>query len=510
MTELVSLKGIVKHFPGVLANDNVDFTLIRGEIHALLGENGAGKTTLMNILYGLYRPDSGEIYIEGRRVEISSPRDAIKLGVGMVHQNFKLIPSHTILENIILGLKEVGFIINYKKISEEIRKLAESYGWRINPNAYVWQLTAGEKQQVELLKLLYRDARILILDEPTSVLTPQECRILFQALRRMTKEGKGIIFITHKLDEVFAISDRVTVMRKGRVVITKETNKTDMSELAQYMVGRPVLFTIEKKESKPSGEAIIIKNLKAFNDKGVLALKGVELVVKKNEIVGVIGVTGNGQQELVEVIAGLRKAAEGSILIDGINIVNSSPDRIIKLGVAYIPPEPLKYSIAPNLTIVDNLFMKAYRYKPYSNGILINWKKIYKKADELIKNFQIVSPSLSTKAKSLSGGNLQRLILARELSGLIGDKIPKLIVAAYPTKGLDIGATEFVHKTLIGYSRKGSGILFISEDIEEALMISDRVAVMHDGRIVGIFKPGEVDIEKIGLMMAGVQVASAI
>jgi len=508
LEELVSLRGIVKHFPGVLANDNVDFTLRRGEIHALLGENGAGKTTLMNILYGLYRPDSGEIYVKGRRVEISSPRDAIKLGVGMVHQNFKLIPSHTILENIILGLKEVGLIINYKKISEEIKKLAESYGWRINPDTYVWQLTAGEKQQVELLKLLYRDAHILIFDEPTSVLTPQECRILFQALRRMAKEGKGIIFITHKLDEVLAISDRVTVMRKGKVVITKETNKTDVSELAQYMVGRPVLFTIEKERSQPSGEAIIIKNLKAFNDKGVLALKGVDLVVMNNEIVGIIGVTGNGQQELVEVIAGLRKAVEGSLIIDGTNIVNSTPDKIIELGVAYIPPEPLRYSVAPNLTIIDNLFLKAYRYKPYSNGIMINWRKIHEKANELIKNFQIVSPSLSAKAKSLSGGNLQRLILARELSGLIGERIPRLIVAAYPTKGLDIGAAEFVHKTLIEYSRKGSGILFVSEDIEEALMISDRVAVMYDGRIISIFRPGEIDIEKIGLMMAGVEIAS--
>lgn len=508
MEELVSLRRIVKRFPGVLANDNVDFTLMKGEIHALLGENGAGKTTLMNILYGLYRPDSGEIYVEGRKVEIGSPKDALRIGIGMVHQNFKLIPSHTITENIILGLKQAGFIINHKKISEEIKKLAESYGWRINPNAYVWQLTAGEKQQVELLKILYRDAKILILDEPTSVLTPQECRILFQALRRMAREGKGIIFITHKLDEVFSISDRVTVMRKGRVVVTKETCETNMSQLAQYMVGRPVLFAIEKKESKPSGEAIIIRNLKAFNDKGVLALKGVNLAVMKNEIVGIVGVTGNGQQELVEVIAGLRKATEGSLIVDDVNIVNSSPDKIIELGIAYIPPEPLRYGIALNLTIADNLFMKAYRYKPYSNGILVNWKKIYDKAEELVREFQIVPPILSAKARSLSGGNIQRLILARELSGLIGDKIPRLIVAAYPTKGLDVGATEFVHKTLIDYSRKGSGILFVSEDIEEALMISDRIGVMYDGKIVSVFNPGEVDIDKIGLMMAGVESAS--
>ncbi|MEM2016034.1 MAG: ABC transporter ATP-binding protein [Nitrososphaerota archaeon] len=507
MEELVSLRGIIKHFPGVIANDNVSFTLRKGEIHALLGENGAGKTTLMNILYGLYRPDIGEIYVEGRKVEINSPKDAITLGIGMVHQNFKLIPSHTVLENIILGLKKSGLVIKSRKIGEEIKKLAESYGWRINPNAYVWQLTAGEKQQVELLKILYRDAKILILDEPTSVLTPQECRILLQALRRMAKEGKGIIFITHKLDEVFAISDRVTVMRKGRVLVTKETSETNMSELAQYMVGRPVIFTIEKKESRPSGEAITIKNLKAFNDKGVLALKDVNLKVMKNEIVGIIGVTGNGQQELVEVIAGLRKASGGSLIVDGVNIINSSPEKIIELGIAYIPPEPLRYGIAPNLTVLDNLFMKAYRYKPYSNGVIVNWKKIYNKAEELIREFQIVPENPYAKARSLSGGNLQRLILARELSGLIGEKIPRLIVAAYPTKGLDVGATEFVHKTLIEYSRKGSGILFVSEDIEEALMISDRVAVMHDGKIVRVFRPGEVDIDKIGLMMAGVEIA---
>lgn len=508
MEELVSLRGIVKSFPGVLANDNVDFTVRRGEVHALLGENGAGKTTLMNILYGLYHPDKGEIFIEGRKVEINSPKDAIKLGIGMVHQNFKLISSHTVLENIILGLKEVGFIINRKKISKEVGELAASYGWRINPNAYVWQLTAGEKQQVELLKLLYRDARILILDEPTSVLTPQECKILFQALRRMANEGKGIIFITHKLGEVFAISDRVTVMRRGRVVVSRETSEASMSELANYMVGRPVLFTIKKKEFQPAGEAMIIKNLKALDDKGVLALKGINLTVMRNEILGIIGITGNGQQELVEVIAGLRKAAEGSILINGVNIVNSSPEKIIELGVAFIPPEPLRYGVAPNLTVADNLFMKAYRYKPYSNGVLIDWKTIYKKAEELIRAFQIASPSLSAKARCLSGGNLQRLILARELSGLIEDRLPRLIVAAYPTKGLDVGAAEFVHKTLIEYSSKGSGILFISEDIDEALMICDRVAVMYDGKIASVFKPGELDIEEIGLLMAGVEAVS--
>ncbi|MEN2975086.1 MAG: ABC transporter ATP-binding protein [Candidatus Caldarchaeales archaeon] len=505
MKELVNLKGIVKKFPGVVANDNVDFILNKGEIHALLGENGAGKTTLMNILYGLYKPDSGEIYVDGRLVEIKSPKDAIKLGIGMVHQNFKLIPSHTVLENIILGLKDVGFIINNKKIREEIRKLSDQYGWKIDPNTYVWQLSAGEKQQVELLKILYRKSKILILDEPTSVLTPQECRHLFNALRRMAEEGKGIIFITHKLDEAMTLCDRITVMRRGRVVAVKNANETDVVELANYMVGRPLLFNLKKSKTYSDEELLIVRNLKAFGDTGILALKNVNLTIKKNEILGVIGVTGNGQQELAEVLAGLRRAVDGQIIVEGINVVNSNPQKMIELGIAYIPPEPMKYGIAPNLSIVDNLFLKAYRYKPYSRKSIIDWEKMKNKAEEIIARFNIVCPSISAKARSLSGGNIQRLILARELSELVGGVRPKLIIASYPTKGLDVAAAEFVNNTLIEYSKLGTSILYITEDVEEAMIVCDRVAVIHDGRIIGIFKPGEVNMEKVGLMMAGVE-----
>ena len=502
---LVLMKDIVKRFPGVLANDHVTFELRRGEVHALLGENGAGKTTLMNILYGLYKPDSGEIYVKGRKANIRSPRDAIRLGIGMVHQHFRLIPTHTVTENIILGLKEAGFVINYKKMNEEIKRLAESYGWKINPDARMWQLSAGEKQQVEILKALYRKAEILILDEPTSVLTPQETRALFRAVRRMAEEGKGVIFITHKLEEVMEVSDRVTVMRKGRVVITKNTRDTNPQELANYMVGRPVIFEIEKKELQPGDPVAVIKDLYAMSDKGVLALKGVNLEVRRNEILGLAGVTGNGQVELVEVITGLRKAVKGRVIIDGKDVTNRSPREIMELGVAYIPPETLRWGVVPSLRVVDNLFLKAYRYPPFSKSAVIDWKKVYEKAEELIREFEIITPSPFVKTRTLSGGNIQRLILARELSGIIGGGVPKLIVAAYPTKGLDVGATEFVLKTLVKYRDMGSGVLLVSEDLEEILRVSDRVAVIFDGKIMGVFKSSEADIEEIGLLMAGVK-----
>ena len=502
MEELVVLRGIVKRFPGVIANDHVDFTLRKGEVHALLGENGAGKTTLVNILYGLYKPDEGEIYVKGRKVELKSPRDAIELGIGMVHQNFRLIETHTVLENIVLGAKDLEFKIDFKKHGEKIRKLAETYGWKIDPEMKIWQLSAGEKQQVELLKILYRGADILILDEPTSVLTPQETRELFRALRRMAAEGKGIIFITHKLNEVVEVSDRVTVMRKGKVVITKNTRETTQEELANYMVGRPVVFRPETAETRPGNEIAKIIDLEALSDKGVPALRKVNLTIRSSEIVGIAGISGNGQVELAEVIVGLRKATGGRVIIDGVDVTNEDPKRIIELGVAYIPPESTRWGIIQDMRIVDNLFLKAYRYPPYSNRLILNWKKIFEDSEKLVRKFEIITPSIFAKARSLSGGNIQRLILARELSGLIGGKIPKLIIAAYPTKGLDVGATEFVHKTLMKYKKLGSGILFISEDLDEIMMLSDRIAVMLEGRITGILSREEADIEKLGLLMS--------
>jgi len=502
LSDLVVLKGIVKRFPGIIANDHVDFTLRRGEVHALLGENGAGKTTLMNILCGLYKPDEGEIFVKGRRVELKSPRDAINLGIGMVHQNFRLIETHTVLENIILGAKNLEFKIDFEKHEEEITRLAESYGWKIDPKAKVWQLSAGEKQQVELLKILYRGAEILILDEPTSVLTPHETRMLFKALRRMASEGKGIIFITHKLNEVMEVSDRVTVMRKGRVVVTKNTSETNPRELANYMIGKAVTFTPEKSEAAPGKEVAKVVNLEALSDKGVPALRNVNLTIRSGEILGIAGVSGNGQIELAEVMIGLRKASRGKVIIDGVDVTNKSTREIIELGVAYIPPESVKWGILPEMRIVDNLFLKAYRYPPYANKLSLNWKKIFEEAEKLVKEFEIMTPSIFTKARSLSGGNIQRLVLARELSGLIGGEIPKLIIAAYPTKGLDVGAANFVHRTLLKYKRLGSGILFISEDLDEIMMLSDRIAVMLEGRITGLLPREEANLEKIGLLMS--------
>ena len=502
MSDLVVLKGIVKRFPGVLANDHVDFTLRSGEVHALLGENGAGKTTLMNVLYGLYSPDEGEIYVKGKRVRFKSPRDAIELGIGMVHQNFRLVESHTVLENIVLGASDLGFKIDFKKYGEKITRLAESYGWRIDPYARIWQLSAGEKQQVELLRILYRGADILILDEPTSVLTPHETRELFKALRRMTSEGKGVIFITHKLNEVMEVSDRVTVMRKGKVVITKKTSETNPVELANYMVGRLVTTTPSKSASRPNGVIAQIIDLEALSDKGTLALRKINLSIRRGEILGIAGVSGNGQVELAEVMAGLRKAIGGRVIIDGVDVTNKSSREIIELGVAYIPPENVKWGIIQEMRVVDNLFLKAYRYPPYSNKLFLRWGRIFKEAEKLVKEFGVITPSIFTKARSLSGGNIQRLILARELSGLIGGKAPKLIIAAYPTKGLDVAAASFVHSTLLKYRELGSGILFISEDLDEILKLSDRIAVMLEGRVTGVLERGEADVEKIGLLMS--------
>ncbi|MEM1976982.1 MAG: ABC transporter ATP-binding protein [Nitrososphaerota archaeon] len=498
---LVELRGIVKKFPGVLANDRVDFELRRGEVHALLGENGAGKTTLMNILYGLYRPDEGEIYIRGRRVELRSPRDAISLGIGMVHQNFKLVESHTVLENIILGLRENGLRIDFESHRRRITELAERYGWRIDPMARIWQLSAGEKQQVELLKILYRGAEILILDEPTSVLTVQETRRLFEALRRMAAEGKGVIFITHKLNEVMEVSDRVTVMRKGKVIITKDTRETTKMELANYMIGRQIIFGRREASAKPGAVVLKILDLKVLGDRGYPAVNGVSLEVRRGEILGVAGVSGNGQVELAEAIAGLRKPMAGRILLNGVDATGMDAGKMIELGVAYIPPEGNKLGIVPEFRVVDNLFLKAYRYPPYSNKILLNWRRMLGKARELVEEFGVVTPSVLSKAKSLSGGNIQRLILARELSGIVGGA-PRLIVAAYPTKGLDVGATEFVHDLLMRYKEMGSGIIFISEDLEELLLLSDRIAVMSGGRIRGVLAREEADAEKIGLLMS--------
>jgi len=494
----VKMVGIVKRFPGVIANDHIDFEVHVGEVHALLGENGAGKTTLMNILYGLYKPDEGEIYVWGRKVKIHSPRDAIRLGIGMVHQHFMLIPNFTVAENIVLGTKlPRAPLLDIKEAYRRIEELSKKYGLKVDPKAYIWQLSVGEQQRVEILKLLYRNARILILDEPTSVLTPSETVELFKALRRMANEGRAVIFITHKLKEVFAVADRVTVLRRGKRIATLPVSQTNERELARMMVGREVFLTIPRTPVKPGKEVLIVENVLAMGDKGLPALKGVSLRVREGEIVGVAGVAGNGQKELVEVIIGLRKVVKGKIIINGIDVTNKSPEFIQKLGVAYIPENRMR-GVIPDLPILKNLIIGMHKEPPIAQRLTINFKNAQNFARKLIREYNIVAPSEFTPVKYLSGGNIQRLVLARELS-----RKPKLLIAEQPTRGLDIGATEYVRKKILEQRNRGCGILLISEDLDEIVSMSDRIIVMYEGSIVGELSAKEADLETLGLLMSG-------
>ena len=492
------MRGIVKRFPGVVANDHIDLEVKAGEIHALLGENGAGKTTLMNILYGIYRPDEGEIYVRGRKVTISSPKDAIQLGMGMVHQHFMLVYPHTVAENIALGLSTSSLLFPLREIEKKVAELSQRYGLKVDPKARIWQLSVGEQQRVEIIKALYRGAQILILDEPTSVLTPSETQDLFTILRRMAQEEKAIIFITHKLDEVTAVSDRVTVLREGKVVKTVETPSTDKPNLARMMVGREVIFRLDRKPLTKGQVILEVRNLNATNDKGLPALKNISLTAREGEILGIAGVAGNGQRELIEVIAGLRKADSGSVLILGKEATNLSPREIDRIGVSHVPEERIRMGLVPNMTIAENLILKRYNTQPYCNRLLLNTDNITQNAQKLITKYDIITPSSQTPAKLLSGGNIQRLILARETS-----EQPKLILAAHPTYGLDVGATEQIRKLLLQQREKGAAILLISEDLEEIMTLSDRIAVIYEGQIMGTMTADTAKIEDIGLMMTG-------
>ncbi len=495
---VVSMRGIVKRFPGVVANDQVDFEVRAGEIHALLGENGAGKTTLMNILYGLYSPDEGEIYIRDKRVTISSPRDAIELGIGMVHQHFMLVYPHTVAENIVLGLSSADFFFPLREVRGKITEFSERYGLKVDPEAKIWQLSAGEQQRVEIIKALYRGADVLILDEPTSMLAPGEIEELFTTLRRMAEEGRAIVFITHKLDEVMAISDCVTVLRRGKAVATVEKSRTNKQHLTRMMVGREVLFRLRRKPVEEGQIVLEVKGLHALNDKGLPALKDLSFIVREGEILGVAGVAGNGQRELVEVITGLRQATEGQVVLLGENITNCSPGEIIGRGVAHIPEERIRMGLVPGMSVAENLILKAYRRSPCSQRLFLNHTFIDQHAERLISEYEIATPSKDAPAKLLSGGNIQKLILARETS-----EEPVLIVAAHPTYGLDVGATERIRQLLLEQSKRGAAILLVSEDLEEIMTISDRIAVMFEGRVVGIVDTAGAEVEEIGSMMVG-------
>ncbi len=495
---VVSMRGIVKRFPGVIANDSVDFELCKGEIHALLGENGAGKSTLMNILAGLYQPDKGVIEVNGRPVTFSSPRDAIECGIGMIHQHFMLVPSQTVTENILLGLNQPRFFLNLDRYDKVIASLGERFGLQVDPRAKVWQLSVGEQQRVEILKMLYRGAQILIMDEPTAVLAPSEITVLFETLRRMVADGKSIIFISHKLNEVAEIADRVTVLRRGRVTAAgapmKNMTKTD---LARLMVGRDVVFTLDKKPAQPGEVVLAVENVHAENDKGLPALRGVSLYVRRGEIVGLAGVAGNGQRELAEAITGLRKIKQGSIYVEGENLANQPARNGIRHGVAHVPEDRTHVGTAPNLSVTDNVIMKNYNQAPIARGWLMSSAAAEKYASDLKEAYDILVPSIHTPVRLLSGGNLQRVILAREISSK-----PSLMIAMQPTRGLDVGAIEGVHKLLLAQREAGAAILLISEELEELLALSDRIYVIYEGEIMGEVTDG--DLEKIGLLMTGV------
>jgi simple sugar transport system ATP-binding protein len=494
----VEMQDIVLRFPGVLANDHVNFTLYPGEIHALLGENGAGKSTLMNVLTGLYKPESGEIRIHGKKVSFNSPRDAIANGIGMVHQHFMLVENQTVTENILIGLDAPHFTLNLKKYDQEISDLAEQFGIHIDPTAKIWQLSVGEQQRVEILKILYRGANILIMDEPTAVLAPQEADELIETLKGMAAQGKSIAFISHKLTEVKHVADKLTVLRRGRATAERVDLKDFTREsLASLMVGREVIFNLHKCEQTAGREVLRLEDVSALNNKNLPALRNVDLALHEGEILGIAGVAGNGQSELVEVITGLRPCA-GRIWLEGKDIANKPPSFSISQGLAHIPEDRIGVGSAPNLSLTSNIIMKRYDQQPVSQKWQLNYVAADSLADDLKTEYDIQAPNVHTHARKLSGGNLQKLILARELSST-----PRMVVAMQPTRGLDVGAIESVQQLLLNQREQGCAILLVSEDLDELLSLSDRIAVMYEGHIVGVICSQDFDITQIGLMMTG-------
>jgi simple sugar transport system ATP-binding protein len=493
------MHGIVKRFPGTLANDHVDFSCSVGSVHALLGENGAGKSTLMNVLAGLYHPESGEIVVGGKRVTFHSPQDAIASGIGMIHQHFMLVPSHSVAENMVLGLKQPRFFLNLAKVEEQVAALGEQYSMSVNPRAKIWELSVGEQQRVEVLKMLFRGAKILLMDEPTAVLTPQEVESLFHTLRDMTAHGHTIVFISHKLDEVVAIADHVTVMRRGKVTALNVPSKgITKSQLAKLMVGREVFFQIEKKKAQPGKVTLSVENLSADNDRGLPALRNLSFQLHSGEILGIAGVAGNGQSELAEALTGLRKPTSGKVMLGDTPLNSHTNWMEVGKQLGHVPEDRSAVGSVPDLSVAENLILKNFNRSPIASGWAISATAVHANAVHLVDEYQVATPSVETPARMLSGGNLQKVILARETSCN-----PKLMIAVHPTRGLDVGATETVHKLLIKQRDAGAALLLISEDLDELLSLSDRVAVIYEGKLVGEMPAEGADIRTIGLMMAG-------
>ncbi|GAA6291969.1 ABC transporter ATP-binding protein [Enterocloster asparagiformis] len=494
----VEMKQIRKEFPATLANDNVDFTAYKGEIHALLGENGAGKSTLMNILTGVLRPDGGEILINGARVSMKSPGDALALGIGMIYQHFKLVKPFTVAENIVLGMEQVK-ILKTQALEQQVRALSEEYKIDINPASAIWQLSIGEQQRVEILKVLYRKANILILDEPTAVLTPDEVRELFGTLRNMAAMGCTIIFITHKMNEVMEFADRITVLRDGRLVKALKKEETTEQELAQLMVGREISMGRRNTENTTRNEAILrVKDLTVLNDKKLKAVNDLSFDLYAGEILGIAGVSGNGQKELMEALAGLRPTVSGYLEVRGEDISRSSPRERISRGVAFIPEDRYGFALIKTMTVTENASLKCYRKPEFCRRGVLNYRKLEQQAGRFIEEFEIKVGGPKSLVQSMSGGNAQKLILARETA-----ENPSVILASYPVRGLDIKATESIHKILVQEKSRGAGVLLVSEDLDEIFQLSDRVAVMYEGTFMGILPVGEVGLEQIGMAMAG-------
>jgi ABC-type uncharacterized transport system ATPase subunit len=496
---VIQTVNLVKRFANLVANDQISFNVRQGEIHCLLGENGAGKTTLAECLYGFYQPDSGEIHFKGQPVQIASPKNAQRLGIAMVHQRFVLIRSFTVLENILLAINMPGALLDVKKVEKELAKLCASYHLDLDLHAEVWQLSVSEQQWIEILKAIYIKADLLILDEPTAVLTPQERELLFEFLRKMKSEGLSIILITHKLDEVMQLADRVTVLRKGKLVNTVQTCEVAKERLAEMMVGRKVIFQAGKKELPPGSPILEIDRIKAKNDRGQDALREISLTLHRNEILGIAGVSANGQKELFEVLIGVRKAESGLIYFEGKDISRTTTGKIKHLGVGHVPNDRINEGLVMEFSVAENLILGQQRQQSYMKGLLLNDEQIRVSAGRLIEKYEIATPSPNQPTKFLSGGNLQKVILAREL-----EQNPKCLVVNQPTRGLDVGVIEYVHRQLLHLREAGAGILLISEDLDEIFALSDRIAVLFKGRVMDIIDIKNADIERIGMLMAGI------
>ncbi|MBG7609335.1 MAG: ABC transporter ATP-binding protein [Anaerolineae bacterium] len=495
----LEMRSISKRFPGVLANDNVDFDVRSGEVHALLGENGAGKSTLMKILYGLYDPSEGEILLNGNPIKIDSPTDAIRNGIGMIHQHFMLVETLSVAENVALGLPSTrGILTDLDRVSKRIVELAEIYGLQIDPDAYIWQLSVGQQQRVEIIKAIYRGAALLILDEPTAVLTPQEVSEFFVIMRQMVKDGHALIFISHKLHEIMAIGDRVTVLRDGAKIGTKKISEISKAELANWMVGREVSLSRHVDLIERGPARLTLENINCKSDRGTPALRNVSLEVHSGEILGIAGISGNGQRELAEAITGLREITEGKVFLEGEDVTDFRPGSVTEKMLSYIPEERMRDGMIKNFSIAENLILREHHISPFAEKGFLKLKNIANHSDDLIEKFSVKTPSRETKAGSLSGGNIQKVVLAREIS-----RMPRVLVAAQPTRGLDVGATEYVHAQLMEQRRDGTAIMMISEDLDEVMALSDRIAVICEGEIMGIIDRDQATPEQLGLMMAG-------